>query len=487
MITIRISPADRAVENMGRAWDTERIQEAIDSCFRPGGGTVLRAAGAYVTGTLRLKSHVTLCLARGAWLAGSADIADYPDNESCFTDAVGHRRGRALLYAAGAEDIGLEGEGTIDGRGGEFPPEHPAHMIRPFLIRLVQCRDVRIRGLELRQSAAWCLHLQECGNAVLEELKIFSRCNGNNDGIDIDGCSRARIRNCCLDTGDDAICLKATGTRSCEQISVTGCLVSSGWSAFKIGTESVGDFREIEVADCVFYDVKGCAVKVVPVDGGSVDRLYLHDIRMINCTGPVFFSQGERLRRYFGVGKERPGRISHVSLERIKARAVSAVGGFYQGKPWGNARGCVVFSGLEGLPMEDVSLRDCVFEMPGGVREEVSGKVPEMGGQYPEFHLFDPLPCWGMYLRHVDRVRCDRVRMVCREPDVRPVTAWEDAENIDCGQLDIEPATVRESVGNAACGESEASAMTAEKDAGNTACREPEAGTEKEDAGNVCE
>gem|GEM_PF-3584094 len=24
-----------------------------------------------------------------------------------------------------------------------------------------------------------------------------------------------------------------------------------------------------------------------------------------------------------------------------------------------------------------------------------------MGKQYPEFHLFDLLPCWGMYLRHV--------------------------------------------------------------------------------------
>ena len=358
-----------------------------------------------------------------------------------------------------AEDIGLEGDGIIDGRGGEFPPEHPAHMIRPFLVRLVQCREVRIRGLECRQSPAWCLHLQECSGVLLEEVTVVSRCNGNNDGIDIDGCSMVRIRSCNLDTGDDAICLKTTGKKACEGISVTGCRVTTGWSAFKIGTESVGDFREIEVVDCVFYDVKGCGIKVVPVDGGSVEGLYLHDIRMVNCTGPIFFSQGERLRRYFGQGKEQPGRISRVRLERIRAHAVSAEGGLYQGKPWGNARGCVVFSGLKNLPMEDVRLKDCEFEMPGGVMEEVCGNVPEMGEQYPEFHLFDPLPCWGMYLRHIDGIQWEGVKLVCRETDVRPETAGEDVRNVVCPEGDA-----GFEVPKAGRGEPEAGSVTEKED-----------------------
>ena len=219
--------------------------------------------------------------------------------------------------------------------------------------------------------------------------------------------------------------------------------MTTGWAAFKIGTESVGDFRKIEVADCVFYDVKGCGIKVVPVDGGSVEELYLHDIQMRNCTGPVFFSQGERLREYLGEQKEKPGRISHVRLERIAACVVSAKGSFYQGKPWGNALGCVVFSGLEQLPMEDVAVKDCVFHMPGGLelsgsarndtaeREEImTRQVPEMGDQYPEFHLFDPLPCWGLYLRHIRGIRWEGVQMTCGEPDGRPMTAKEDASNV---------------------------------------------------------
>lgn len=430
MVTIRVHPLGSIEVNNCGAPDTERIQKAIDTCSQQGGGRVSLEAGVYVTGTLRLESHVTLWLERGALLLGSENIEDYSDNTACFTDAVGHRRGRALLCAVDAEDVGLEGEGIIDGRGGVFSPEHPSHMIRPFLVRMVRCDSVRITGLELRQSAAWCIHLQECRSVSLQELGITNRCNGNNDGIDIDGCSLVSIRNCRLDTGDDAICLKATGKQTCEQIFVSGCRVTTSWAAFKIGTESVGDFRNLEVADCVFYDVEGCGIKVVPVDGGSVDGLYLHDIRMIRCTGPVFFSQGERLREYFGERRERPGRISNVRLERIKAQVVSAKGSLYQGKIWGDAKGCVVFSGLKNLPMENVFLKDCEFDMPGGMEEDVPEDVPEMGQQYPEFHLFDPLPCWGMYLRHIKGMQCEGVKMTFRETDIRSMTAKEDVWDV---------------------------------------------------------
>ena len=64
MLTIRISSVDGTAEDTGNALDTERIQEAIDTCFRQGGGTVVLEAGVYVTGTLQLKSHVTLYLAK---------------------------------------------------------------------------------------------------------------------------------------------------------------------------------------------------------------------------------------------------------------------------------------------------------------------------------------------------------------------------------------------------------------------------------------
>lgn len=407
-----------------------KIQEYIDECSKNGGGRVVLEAGTYVSGTLCLKDGVTLFLEKGALLLGSSEIEDYPDNASCFTDAVGHKRGKALICAFKASDIGLEGEGTVDGRGGEFPPEHPHHLIRPFLVRLAGCRNVTMKGVELRQSAAWCLHIQDSEAVKVEKVTIFNRCNGNNDGIDIDGCQDVVVENCLIDAGDDALCLKATSNHPCRNVRIRNCQVTTNWAGFKIGTESVGDFEDIEVGDCTFYDVKGCAIKVVPVDGGCVKGLYLHDITLMNCTGPIFFSTGERLRKYFEVQKNQPGTIEDVRLERIHGRAVSARGGFYEGEPWGNARGCIVFSGLKEYPLTSFVMKDCEFFMPGGCEEAQEAQVPEMGVRYPEFHLFDPLPSWGMYIRHAQGMRFENVRLEKSKEDVRPAIAVEDAQDI---------------------------------------------------------
>ena len=74
--------------------DTVAIQKAIDVANGAGGGTVFFPTGAFLTGTITLKSHVTLHLSPGAVLLGSPNLKDYP---------VKH-----LIYAKGAEDIAIE-------------------------------------------------------------------------------------------------------------------------------------------------------------------------------------------------------------------------------------------------------------------------------------------------------------------------------------------------------------------------------------------
>jgi hypothetical protein len=83
---------------------TAAIQQAVDACFKAGGGTVYVPPGAYTTGTIELKDNVTLRLEAGATLFLTANRDELKG------------RMRALIYAEGAKNIAVTGKGTIDGQ-----------------------------------------------------------------------------------------------------------------------------------------------------------------------------------------------------------------------------------------------------------------------------------------------------------------------------------------------------------------------------------
>ena len=62
-----------------------------------------------------LQSHVTLDIDASATLLGSQDIADYPDRNPPVTNTQLSNCKKALLYAESADDIHIQGQGTIDG------------------------------------------------------------------------------------------------------------------------------------------------------------------------------------------------------------------------------------------------------------------------------------------------------------------------------------------------------------------------------------
>ena len=61
----------------GKTLNTAAIQSVIDRCASSGGGRVVVPPGVFITGTLRLRSRVTLHLENGAVLKGSDRLEDY--------------------------------------------------------------------------------------------------------------------------------------------------------------------------------------------------------------------------------------------------------------------------------------------------------------------------------------------------------------------------------------------------------------------------
>ena len=183
----------------GRGWsDGQHLGAAKGHRCLLGGGWRQRGAltkGDYVTGTLELKSGVMLQVDKDARLLGSTQLADYPDKVALHP----HRDGFALqaheiaaLSRRVASGSASGGEGTIDGRGTQtnFPgPEGSGAMpTRPFLIRMVECKQVVVDGIHLRGPAAWTENYLNCDELIFPGMDIVSQVNWNNDGFDIDGC-----------------------------------------------------------------------------------------------------------------------------------------------------------------------------------------------------------------------------------------------------------------------------------------------------------
>lgn len=407
---------------------TDLIQKAIDECAKE--NVVLEfVPGTYNTGTLFLRTNTSINLLEDAVISGSDNMEDYPDNEASFVDAVNQKRGKALIIAYRAEDIKITGEGKIFGNGTVL-----LESTRPFLVRIVESKNVKIQGVSLCDAAAWCLHINGSSNVLVDGITIDSRVNANNDGIDIDASNHITIKNSHIMSGDDGICLKATMDCPCEYINVENCKVLSGWAGFKIGTESVGDIRHISVKNCYFYDVVGGGIKIVPTDGANVEDVIIENIEMSNCTGPIFIALGERLREYAGVGRKTLSTIKDVKIVNVKADVVSApIRGEYLGEIWGNAIGGIIISGTKLNFIKNLTLKNIEAALPGGVTDYVEHEVIYIADKYPEFHMMDTVPAKGLYLRNIENSEVSDFKLSFKAEDVRKLYHIE-----DCNDLKVE-------------------------------------------------
>ena len=204
------------------------MQAAIDAAAVAGGAAVVFPPGRYLTGTLVLRSGLTLHLEKGAVLLGSTEPRDYRGvTATSVADETKKRdswdsqtRYLALLVASGAEGITLRGEGAIDGQGAtlmanirvHFPQLAPTEIdesARPALINFVACCNVRILDLTFRSPACWTQVYTDCDDLQFRGLTVRGHAFWNNDGIDLCDCRNVIIADCNIDVADDGICLKS--------------------------------------------------------------------------------------------------------------------------------------------------------------------------------------------------------------------------------------------------------------------------------------
>jgi hypothetical protein len=418
----------------GKTLNTAPIQRAIDTCATAGGGTVLIQNGRYLTGTLFLKSNVTLRIEAGAALVGSSEISEYSINTFHNMYSNSTHMDRCLIFARNAVNIALEGKGVIDGQGASFPKHDDPKRNRPILLRFLDCQGISIKDLTLLNPASWTTSFLYCADVIVDGVNILSWANSAGDGLDFDGCQNVRIANCSLDNSDDSIAFQTSREdKPTKNVVVTNCIIKSKWAAVALGPLSRGAFENITVSNCAIHDVQGEALKIQLVEGGVMNNVSFSALVMTNVARPVFVTFCRR--PYLLDSPAEPPEMR--SLKNVIFSNIRVDGGDIGPE---SRNSFIAVIGLPEHPVENFTFSNIHFTaVGGGTKEDARRAIPELVGIAPEHGPLGPaLPAYGFYGRHVKGLTLNGIRLETKTKDLRPAIVFDDATDVYLAAVQVQ-------------------------------------------------
>ena len=416
----------------GKAINTKAIQQTIDDCAAKGGGTVTIPTGTFISGTLHLRSNINLNLESGAILRGSTNLNDYEPYEKIHW---------GLFYTHNAENVGISGEGNIDGSGDSFfvmneakklPPEATQYTRqkdhfrdvtsgigdgpvvpkdRPYqMLIFSNCKRVTIKDVFITNSPFWCMHLADCDAVNVSGIRLWTNLLAPNaDGIDFTSCTNVTVSDCDIRTGDDALVFVGYNhhfeipgfdhlRHISENITVTNCNLQSASSGIRIGFLDQNTVRNIHISNVnITNSTRGIGIFLR--DEGSLENITFNNMYIETKlrTGD-WWGNGEPIHISVARGVDKSlklGSIKHVFFNNIICKAEN---------------GILLYGSAES-EIEDVVFKNIRFELTDSKLNDVAGGNIDLRGASAEKNGLFESDIAGIMMSYVKNIRLEDVSL----------------------------------------------------------------------------
>ena len=373
------------------------FNRAMQALAAKGGGRLNVPAGIWNTATIIFENNCELHLDAGALVVFTTDYDAYKSVETVYEGKMAGKK-MSPLYACDKHDIAITGKGCFDGQGQAWRPTKKSKLTdsqwkallasggseekgvwspeikervktRPVLLDFIRCERVLLKDATFSNSPAWNIHPFLCTDVTIDGVSIRNPWYAQNgDGLDLECCNRAVIRNSTFDVGDDAICIKAGKDKEgrdlkapCQNVLIENCTVYHGHGGFTIGSEMSSGVRNIIVRNLTFMGTDtGLRFKSTRGRGGVVENILIDGVYMNGITGDALTIDLYYANNAIGGSKDKDSSSADAvpavteetpSFQRMMIKNVVCQG----------AKRAIYINGLPEMPVKELMLKDCTF------------------------------------------------------------------------------------------------------------------------------
>jgi polygalacturonase len=274
----------------GKTDNTAAFKSAIADCSSKGGGHVVVPSGTFVSGAVQLLSNIDLHLSSGATISFSGDKSKYP---LVYTRCQGIElmNESPAIYAYGATNVGLTGQGTLDASGtasfnspsainicstgwgtaqswGDACTNGPnfvgnclpiaqrvlpsGQAVRQSFVQFYNSHNVLVRDVTLSNAQFWQMHVVLSSNVTIDGITENVPTASNTDCFDPESSDHVVMKNGNLSCHDDCMALKSGRDNDGRRVNVplTNVVLmnvscQTPYGMITAGSEESGDLQNI--------------------------------------------------------------------------------------------------------------------------------------------------------------------------------------------------------------------------------------------------